>query len=155
MTETELSPRWITGAVFQAWATGIADELPTVYPGVTVTTAGWEAWYEIWVDQLAARPQRSRAPELSDVQVTVHAFVRTTTDQGRIHELMRRAQAVLSGQTLVVVDTDVSGTPTRGYVKLGTALVKELTRLDADASRHGLQHSVAVWRGIAQRVISP
>lgn len=154
MSNTDVEPRWISSAVYRAWSEEVTEAVPTIYPGVEVDTTAWSEWYEIWVEQWQARPQRQRAPEFCDVRVTVHAFVRPTANKGRAQELMGVARTVLTGRTLAVENSDSEGGVV-GYIKLGNGDVKELTRVDADASRHGLQHLVGLWRGLAQRTDSP
>ncbi len=149
--ETSLPPQSIGSALFTHWSHEIDGATPTIYPGVSADTTAWEAWYELWVDAWSPRPRRVRAPELSDVQVAVHAYVRTTTDQGRIAEMMAEAQRILTGRTLPIA-AGPEDSRVVGYLKLGPAQVKELTRLEGAASRRGWQHHVALWRGIAQRV---
>ncbi len=155
MSDTSLPPQLVSATVFRHWAEGLGETTPTLFPGLRGDTSSWSEWYEIWVDQWSARPQRQHAPELSDVRVTVHAFVKAGNDLGRIQELMRQAQTLLNGRTLAIVDPEQSGAPILGYLKLREPDVKELTRMDADASRHGLQHHVAQWRGIAQCIAAP
>ncbi len=151
MTTTTLPPQLISATVFRCWADGLSEPILTIYPGLRVETAHVTEWYEIWVDQWSPRAQRQRSPELCDLRVTVHAFVKATTDKSRIQQLMDHARTVLTGQTLAILDPDDSDT-VLGYIKLGEADIKELTRMDADAHRHGLQHQAALWRGIGQRV---
>lgn len=157
MTTTALPPQGISSAVFRAWTAGLTEPIPTLFPGVRSDTSQWSAWYELWVDHWSPRNQRKHAPELADLRVTVHVFVRGTPDKARIQQLIDRAREILNGQTLAISstpeDSDSDGEHVVGYIKLGVAEVKELSRLDADAQRHGLQHHVAIWDGIAQRVL--
>lgn len=151
MTTTALPPQLISSTVFRCWADGLAEPILTIYPGLRVDTANVTEWYELWIDQWSPRAQRQRAPELCDVRVTVHAFVKSTTDKSRVQQLMDQARTILTGRTIAMTDPDDSSS-VLGYIKLGEADIKELTRMDADAQRHGLQHQTALWRGIGQRI---
>lgn len=155
MTDLLLPPERISSAVFRHWAETLGEGVRTIYPGLRIETASLSEWFEIWVDHWTPRAQRQQAPELCDVRVTVHAFVKATTEKDRVQALMGQARLALSGRTLPIADPETSDAPPLGYVKLGTADIKELTRLDADARRHGLQHHVGLWHGIAQRVLHP
>lgn len=158
MTQTALPPQGISTAVFRAWTEGLTEPVPTVFPGLRHDTSRWSEWCELWVDHWSPRNQRHHAPEFADLRITVHVFVRGSRDKGRIQELIERARAILNGKTLPITTlSESSAAPSGeivGYIKLGVADVKELSRLDADAQRHGLQHHVAIWNGIAQRVLS-
>lgn len=153
MSTTALSGTLIASTVFQHWASGPGASTPTVYPGLASDTSGWSAWYEIWVDHWSARRQRQQAPELQDVRVTVHAFARPSADLAQVQELMRQARELLTGVTWPIADSDPAET-LLGYLKLGEADIRELSRLDADASRHGLQHHVGQWSGLAMRELA-
>ena len=149
-TSTTLDPATISAAIIQTWSTALGDDPVTFYPGVRQDTNGRPAWFELWVEQWQPRVQRRQAPELSDVRVTAHVFVRPTLATAHIQKLVAAARAALDLQTLpIVVETS-----TIGYVKLGAAEVRELTRTEADPGRHGLQHQLLIWRGCAQRVWS-
>jgi hypothetical protein len=147
-TSLTLEPAAISAAVFQTWSASVGDDPVTCFPGVRQDTHGRPAWFELWVEQWQPRVQRRQSPELSDLRVTVHVFVRPALETGRIQELVAAARGALDLQTLPVL----SGETIVGYVKLGAAEVRELSRSDAD--RHGLQHQLLLWRGCAQRVLS-
>ncbi len=151
MGNSALAPAWVSSAIYRVWNDGIADAVPTLYPGLRGDTSLWTEWYELWVDHWSPRRQRAQAPELCDLRVTVHAFVKAAPSKARISELIEQARSLLTGQTISIPDPETSDA-VLGYIRLGDAQVKELTRSDADASRHGLQHHVAFWDGLAQRM---
>lgn len=142
----------VSSAVFAAFAAGLPEPTPTLYPGTTGDTAHWSEWYEVWVDQQSPRVQRRGAPELCDLRVTVHVYVKPTLEKARVAQLAASAQQILNGQTIAIQEFSASDS-LLGYIKLGIGQVRELTRLDADAQRHGLQHQVIVWTGLAQRLL--
>lgn len=151
MTATQLPTERVSSAVFRWWVDELTLDVPTLYPGQPAQTEAWPEWYELWVDQWSPRVQRKEAPELSDVAITLHAFVKRSTDPGRVQVLMSQAATIFNGRTLPITSGN-SDEALLGYLKLGEARTQELTRLDADSARQGLLHHVAQWRGLAQRV---
>lgn len=151
MTPTALPPEWIAAAVFERWRDALASDAPTIYPGLHVDTSAWPEWFELWLDSWSPRRQRSVAPELTNLLVTAHCFVRPATDAGRVLQLAAAAQQALNRQTLAIADPAAREVVV-GYAKFTEADVRDVTRLEADAGRHGLQHHVVTWHGWAQRV---
>ncbi len=149
-TTTALDPAAISATIIQTWNAAIGDDPVTFYPGIRQDTTGRDAWFELWIEQWQPRLQRRQAPELSDLRVSVHVFVRPRLATAHIQELVASARAALDVQTLPIVVEET----TIGYVKLGPVEVRELTRNAADPGQHGLQHQLLLWRGCAQRVWS-
>lgn len=152
MSDTALPALRISGSVFRRWSEVLGPGLMTIFPGLVADTAPLTEWFELWIETWERRPQRGGSPELCDVRITAHAFVRPSDHPARIQVLAELARTALDGQTLAVVDPELSGRPVLGYLKLGLADSRDLTRLDRDAGAHGLHHQLLVWHGLAQRV---
>lgn len=141
--------REITGSLFGHWAANYPLAVTTVYPATKVDVAGLSEWLEIWVNSWQRNPQRTGGKEQVDVSVTVHCFTDRTLDKGRIHELADGVKATLEHQQVSVTDQTLSGTPTVGHLQLFETQARTLTRVDADAGRHGMQHVVLTTGGLA------
>lgn len=141
--------REIAASVFAHWAANYPLEVTTVYPATRVDVAALNEWLEIWVNSWQRGPQRTGGKEQIDVSVTVHCFVERTLDKGRVLELADGVTATLQHQQIVISDQTLSGVPTVGHLQMFETQTRTLTRPDADAGRHRMQHVVLTTGGMA------
>lgn len=134
------------------WRDQFPLNVTTIYPGVLVDTSATDEWIEIQIDTWSRRPQRTIDKRLLDFSLTIHCFVKSTTDTKRIHELTDAAGETLSQKDVPVKNYDLSAEPILGYAKLFETDVRNLSRNDVDTNKHNMFHTVLSCTGIAQEI---
>lgn len=136
----------------------VASELKNALAGVRVISPGervdgnsFEAWVDLDVEAWTGRSGRASG-RLDGVTVTADVFVRRDGDAYRSRELADRARGAFDGATVTVLNFDESSRPAVGFVRLGEAVVRELSR--SGAVRQELSRVTLTWRGVAQPLVN-
>ncbi len=140
----------ITASLFQFWSDRFNSGTTTVYPGMKVDTVSLSEWVELWVDAWSRRPQRSAGTPFVELTVTVHCFVRSGPDAGRLHALTDLVRATFAQAVVPLIDFTVSDTPEIGTIRLKEAETRNLTRRDTGTLQVVLHHTAVVIRGVVQ-----
>jgi len=118
----------------------------TLYPGMTREVAALAEWFEVCVD--AAIPQPGNGVlEFVEVSVSVHVWSRPGPALGRGQQFAEQARQRLAGALIPLAN---SSEDEYGVLRLREPELRDLTRADRDAGRHGLQHWVVRCSGQAQ-----
>ena len=147
---TVLSQEAISASLLSYWSDQFGSGVTTIYPGMKTDTAGLSEWVEIWVDSWSRRPQRIGGIPLMDVTATVHCFVKTGTDSGRIHELTDIARSLFAQESVPLIDFTQSGEPNIGVIRLKEPETRNLTRNQSGSLEVVLHHTAVIVRGRAQ-----
>lgn len=142
----------IAASLFSFWNDQFPLVVTTIYPGTKFDTAALNEWLDVSIDSWSRRPQRAGAFARIDLSLVVHVFVEQGLDKSRIYELADAVHSTISQTTIPLRDYDLSGTPVIGHATMSEPETRDLTRKDADALRHAMQHIVITCSGVAQQV---
>ena len=145
-----LSHDAISASLLSFWNNQFPGGVVTVYPGMKVNTTDLTEWVELWIDSWSRKPQRIGGCSLNDVSVTVHSFVRASSQSGRIHELTDSIRSVFSQETIELKDYSLSAEPLIGSIHMKEPETRNLTKNTLDQRQVVLHHTVVVFRGFAQ-----
>lgn len=147
---TALSHESISASLLKFWSDQFSAGVTTVYPGMKVNTTDLTEWVEVWIDSWSRKPQRIGGISLIDVTVSVHCFVKSGTDTGRIHELTDAARSVFSQESVELHDFEQSGEPQIGTIRIKEPETRNLTKHNLESQQLVLHHTVVLFRGFAQ-----
>ena len=145
-----LSQEAISASLLFYWKTQFGESVTTIYPGMKVDTTSLSEWVEIWVDSWSRRPQRIGGIPLIDVTVTVHCFVKSGQESGRIQQLTDSIRSVFAQETIALINFHQSDEPQMGLIRLKEPETRNLTRNQAGALQVVLHHTAIIVRGSAQ-----
>ena len=147
---TSLSHESISASLLKFWSDQFSSGVTTIYPGMKVNTIELTEWVEVWVDSWSRKPQRIGGISLIDVTVSIHCFVKSGSDTGRIHELTDAVRAVFSQETVDLHDFEQSGEPQLGTIRIKEPETRNLTKHNLESQQTILHHTVVLFRGFAQ-----
>jgi hypothetical protein len=140
----------IASSLLAFWSNQFSAGVTTVYPGMKVNTTDLSEWVEIWIDSWSRKPQRIGGVPLIDVAVSVHCFVKSGTDAGRIHAVTDAVRLVFSQESVPLHDFEQSGEPRIGTIRIKEPETRNLTKHNLESQQIVLHHTVVLFRGFAQ-----
>jgi len=145
-----LSQESISASLLLFWSENFGESVTTIYPGMKVDTSDLTEWVELWVDSWSRRPQRIGGIPLINVTATIHCFVRTGQNAGRIQELTDSVRSLFAQESMALRDFTLSGEPQIGMIRLREPETRNLTRTQTGTLQVILHHTAVVVRGFAQ-----
>ncbi|MBD3673491.1 MAG: hypothetical protein HUJ26_08185 [Planctomycetaceae bacterium] len=149
MTEV-LSQEAIAASLLSFWKSRFDGSVTTIYPGMKVDTTSLSEWVEIWVDSWSRRPQRLGGIPYLDVTATVHCFVKSGQESGRIQAITDSVRTVFAQESIPLKDYSESAVPTIGLIRLKEPETRNLTRHQTGSLQIVLHHTAVIVRGAAQ-----
>ncbi|MEM1060976.1 MAG: hypothetical protein AAF532_02805 [Planctomycetota bacterium] len=139
----------VTAAIASEWKEELGAGVDVVTPGRRLDGDASSEWAELDVELYTGRAGRPSG-RFDAVTVIANVFAKAGEDAYRAREIADTAKAAFDGRTVAVPDYDLSGRPVIGYVRLGEATLRDLTR--STAVRQELSQCSLIWRGTAQPI---